>query len=145
MRWFVRIGVAALVVGGLVVVGLFKASRDWLNGHLNQVSLAITAVALLVAAYAAEQARLTVVQATRFRDIDRLEAIRDRVEKLVPAPNSVTLTAELSRFNRNYLPRCWELAGTLPVPEGSELNTALVLAAQGELTGKLTGLRERVP
>lgn len=143
MRWIVRISVTAFVVGGLVVAELFKTSRDWLNGHLNQVSLAITALALLVAAYAAEQARRTVIQATRFREIDRLEEIRDRVEKLIPAANSVRLSAELSRFDPKYLPDCWALDATLPVPAGQTLNTGLVVAAQNELTEKLKDLREQ--
>lgn len=145
MRWFVRSGLAVLVLGGLVVTELVKTSRQWLNGHLNQVSLAITAVALLVAAYAAEQARLTVIQARRYRDIDRLEQIRDRVEKLVPAARSVTLSAELSQFSEKQLPSCWALDATLPVPEGSRLDTHLVTDAQNELTTKLTALRKQVP
>lgn len=145
VRWLVRIGVAALVVGGLITAEVFQISRDWLNGHLNQVSLTITALALLVAAYAAEQARITVIQATRYRDIDRLETIRDRVEKLIPAANSVTLGAELSRFGENELPQCWALDGTLPVAAGDVLDTFLVLEAQKELTEKLKSLRKRVP
>lgn len=145
MRWLVRVGTAVLVLGGLVAAELVKASREWLNGHLNQVSLAITALALLVAAYAAEQARLTVIQARRYRDIDRLEQIRDRVEKLVPAANSVTLSAELSRFSSKELPQCWALDATLPVLEGDSLDTHLVTDAQNELTTKLTALRKRVP
>jgi hypothetical protein len=133
------------VVAGLIVVWLFKTSRDWLNGHLNQVSLAVTAIALLVAAYAAEQARLAVIQTTRFRDIDRLEQIRSRVEQLIPTPNSVTLSAELSRFGRQDLPDCWRLEDTLPAREGTQPDTNLVVAAQKELTDKLTCLRRREP
>lgn len=145
MRWLMRVGAAVLVLGGLVAAEVIKGSREWLNGHLNQVSLAITALALLVAAYAAEQARLTVIQARRYRDIDRLEEIRDRVEKLVPAVNSVTLSAELSRFSAQELPHCWALDAVLPLPEGASLDTHLVTDAQEELTGKLTDLRKRVP
>jgi hypothetical protein len=143
MQWIMRIGLTVLVVAGLVVVELLKAPRDWLSDHLNQVSLMITTLALLVAAYAAEQARRTVVQATRFRDIDRLEQIRDRVEKLIPAVNSVELSAELSRFDEKYLPCCWALDATLPVPEGSRLDKSLVLAAENELTVKLKSLRKK--
>jgi len=145
VRWFLRILVAVLVVAVLIVPWLYKASNHWLNGHLDQVSLNITAIALLVAAYAAQQARLTVIQATRFRDIDRLEQIRSRVEGLIPTQNSITLSAELSRFGRRDLPKSWKLEDALPVAEGINLDTRLVADAHEELTQKLTRLRSKVP
>lgn len=145
VRWFLRVCVTILVVAGLIVPWLYKASSNWLNGHLNQVSLNITAIALLVAAYAAEQARLTVIQATRFRDIDRLEQIRSRVEGLIPAQNSITLSAELSRFGRRDLPKSWKLDDALPVAEGTSLDSQLVRDAHDELTQKLESLRSKVP
>lgn len=145
VRWFLRIFVTVLVVAGLIVPWLDKASRNWLNGHLNQVSLNITAIALLVAAYAADQARLTVIQASRFRDIDRLEQIRSRVEGLIPAQNSITLSAELSRFSRRDLPESWKLEDALPAADGTSPDSQLVRDAHDELTRKLQSLRSKVP
>lgn len=81
MRWFTGVAVFLVAVGLVSIEGL-NSSRHWLDQHLNQLSLAITTFALLTAAYAAAQARRAVIQSTRFRDIDRLEDIRDEVLKL---------------------------------------------------------------
>jgi hypothetical protein len=85
-----------------------------------------------------------VLQATKFRDIDRLEDIRGRVERLVPTPAGVTLQPELSAFNSDILPKCFALEDTLPVQDLASLRTDLVLDAQAELTQKLKTLREKV-
>jgi hypothetical protein len=139
VRWSIRIVVACVVVfGGLVAIEAFKPSRDWLAQYLNQVSLAITALALVVAAYAADQARRAVIQSTQFRDIDRLEDIRDEVLKLTQPKVSLSpLKEQLTSFDQEILPECYKLSDDIQ-------NQELVTAARGELTTRLKSLREKV-
>lgn len=141
MRLFVCV-IVLLVTGGLVSAEIFGPSHRWLDHHVSAASLAITTVALLIAAYAAEQARRAVVQSTRFRDVDRLEDVRDEVIGLLDPPVSLPLSRALSAFSEDELPKSWELSQSL-MP-GRKPDQILVKAAQKELTTKLDAIRTEI-